>query len=154
MLVWHPMDSHPCHSLSIGPPIPGIQHFQMFTLKIQDQSQMTMMVHNYRWSRQFHRTSNGINQSSGFRGMGFAKSGPSASWFDKFLAHGQARMGLMGKITMTLHNYRPIQFHRTLNGDMDYTSLAAAHSPAHQAAHPLGPWRYYPSSPEGWGVKT
>ena len=25
--------------------------------------------------------------------MGSAKSGPSAAWFDKFLAHGQAHMG-------------------------------------------------------------
>ena len=53
---------------------------------------MTMTLHNYR-SRQFHRTSNGINPSSGFRDMGSAKSGPSAAWFDKFLAHGQAHMG-------------------------------------------------------------
>ena len=29
--------------------------------------------------------------------MGSAKSGPSAAWFDKFLAHGQAHMGQMGK---------------------------------------------------------
>ena len=29
--------------------------------------------------------------------MGSAKSGPSAAWFDKFLAHEQAHMGQMGK---------------------------------------------------------
>ena len=29
--------------------------------------------------------------------MGFAKSGPSAAWFDKFLANEQAHMGQMGK---------------------------------------------------------
>ena len=29
--------------------------------------------------------------------MGSTKSGPSAAWFDKFLAHGQAHMGQMGK---------------------------------------------------------
>ena len=55
-----------------------------------------MMLHNYR-SRQFHRTWNGINPSSGFRYMGSAKSGPSAAWFDKFWANGQAHMGQMGK---------------------------------------------------------
>ena len=33
--------------------------------------QMTMMVHNYR-PRQFHRTSNGENPSSGYRDMGSA----------------------------------------------------------------------------------
>ena len=70
--------------------------FQNLTLKIQGQGQMTMMLHNYR-SRQFHRTSNGINPSSEFRDMGFAKSGPSAAWFDKFLAHGQGHMGQMDK---------------------------------------------------------
>ena len=46
---------------------------------------------------QVNRTSNGINPSSGFRDMGSAKSGPTAAWFDKFLAHGQAHMGQMGK---------------------------------------------------------
>ena len=73
-----------------------IQHFQNLTLKIEGQDQMNMMLHNYR-SRQFHRTSNGINPSSGFRDMGSSKSGPSAAWFDKFLAHGQDHMGQMGK---------------------------------------------------------
>ena len=29
--------------------------------------------------------------------MGSAKSGPSAAWFDKFLANGQTRVGQMGK---------------------------------------------------------
>ena len=68
--------------------------FSNLTLKIQ--GQMTMTLHNYR-SRQFHRTWNGINPSSGFRDMGSAKCGQSAAWFDKFLAHGQAHMGQMGK---------------------------------------------------------
>ena len=68
--VWHRFDSHPFRSMSIGPSIPKIQHFQNLTLKIQGQGQMTMMLHNYR-SRQFHRASNGINSSSGFRDMGF-----------------------------------------------------------------------------------
>ena len=53
-------------------------------------------LHNYR-SRQFHRTRNGINPSSGFRDMGSAKSDPSAASFDKFLAQGQAHIGQMGK---------------------------------------------------------
>ena len=80
----------------IGPPIPEIQHLQNLTLKIKGQGQMTLMLHNYR-SRQFHRTSNGINPSSGSKDMGSAKSGPSAAWFDKFLADGQTHMGQMGK---------------------------------------------------------
>ena len=67
-------------------PIPEIQHFQNLSLKIQVQGQMTMM--NRCRSRQFHIISNGINPTSGFRDMVSAKSGPSATWFDKFLAHG------------------------------------------------------------------
>ena len=82
--------------MSIGPPIPEKQHFQNLTLKIKGQGKMTMMLHNYR-SRQCHRTSNGTDPSRGFRDMGFAKSGPNAAWFDKFLVHGQAHMGQMGK---------------------------------------------------------
>ena len=82
--------------MSIALSIPEIQHFQNLTLKIQGQGQMTMMLHNYR-SRQFHRTSNDINPSSAFRDMGPAKSGPSATWLDKCLAHGQAHMVQMGK---------------------------------------------------------
>ena len=37
MWIWHPIDSHPFRSMSIGPPIPDIQHFQNLTLKIKGQ---------------------------------------------------------------------------------------------------------------------
>ena len=37
MWVQHPIDSHPFCSMSIGPPIPEIQHFQNLTLKINGQ---------------------------------------------------------------------------------------------------------------------
>ena len=94
--VQHSIDSHPFRSMSISHPIPEIRLFQNLTLKIQGQGQMTTMLHNYR-SRQFHRTSNGINPSSGLRDMGSAKSGSSAAWFDNFSAHGQAHMRQMGK---------------------------------------------------------
>ena len=43
--------------------------------------------------RQFHSTSNGVNQSGGFRDMCSTKSGPQ----HKFWAHGQAHVGQMGK---------------------------------------------------------
>ena len=77
--VQHSVDPHPFRSMSIRHPIPELQlFFQNLTLKIQCQGQISMMLHNYR-SRQFHRTSNGINPSSGFRDMGSAKSGPSAA---------------------------------------------------------------------------
>ena len=70
--------------------------FNIWPWKIKGQGQMTLMLHNYRL-RQFHRTWNGIDPSNGFKDMGSAKSGPSAAWFDKFLAHGQTHMGQMGK---------------------------------------------------------
>ena len=57
---------------------------------MKGQSQMTL--HNY-MSGQFHRTLNGINPFSGFKDMGSARSGPSAVWFDLFLAHGQTNLG-------------------------------------------------------------
>ena len=118
--------------------------------------QITMTVHNYR-SRQVHETLNGVNPSSGFRDMRSAKSGPNlwqiwqvfGPWASPYEANGQ--------MSMTVHNYRPRQFHRTSNGenpssgyrDMGSASLAAARP----TARPPGPWRQYPSSPEGWGVK-
>ena len=71
--------------------------FQNLTLKIKGQGQMSIMFINYR-SRQFHRTLNGMNPSSGFRDMGSAKYGSSAAWFDKFFAYWQAHMGQMSKL--------------------------------------------------------
>ena len=56
--------------------------------------QMTMTLHNYGW-RQVHETLKGVNPSSSFR-YAFRKD-PICSKFDKFLAHGQAHMGQMGK---------------------------------------------------------
>ena len=50
-------------------------------------------VANY-GSKQFQRTLNGINPSSGVRDKRSTKPGPSAAWFDKFLACGQARIYL------------------------------------------------------------
>ena len=70
--------------------------FSKFDLGNQGSWSNDPMLHNYRY-RQFHRTSNGINPFCGFKDMGSAKSGPSAAWFDKFLAHGQTHMGQMGK---------------------------------------------------------
>ena len=110
----HPIDSHSFRSMSIGPPIPELQHFKNLTLKIQGQGQMTMMLHNYR-SRQFDRTSNGINPSSGFRDMASTKSGPSAASFQVF-GPWTSPYGENWQITMTLHNYRYRQGHETLNG--------------------------------------
>ena len=54
--------------------------FSKFDLENQRSRSNDPDVAQYR-SRQLHRTSNGINPSSGFKDMGSAKSGPSAAWF-------------------------------------------------------------------------
>ena len=115
-----------------------------------------MTVHNYR-SRQVHETLNGVNPSSGFRDMRSAKSGPNLWQIWQVFGPWASPCGANGQMSITVHNYRPRQFHRTSNGenpssgyrDMGSASLAAAHP----TARPPGPWRQYPSNPEGWGVK-
>ena len=130
--------------------------------------QITMTVHNYR-SRQVHETLNGVNPSSGFRDMRSAKSGPNLWQIWQVFGPWASPYGANGQMSMTVHNYRPRQFHRTSNGenpssgyrDMGSASLAAARPtarpPAHQSARPPArPDRddNIPSSPEGWGVKS
>ena len=124
-----------------------------------------MTVHNYR-SRQVHETLNGVNPSSGFRDMRSAKSGPNLWQIWQVFGPWASPYGANGQMSITVHNYRPRKFHRTSNGenpsssyrDMGSASLAAARPTARQSARPParppGPWRQYPSSPEGWGVKT
>ena len=122
--------------------------------------QITTTLHNYR-SRQVHETSNGVNPSSGFRDMLSAKSGCNLCQIWQVFGPWASPYGANGQMTMTVHNYRPRQFHRTSNGenpsssyrDMGSASLAAARPAARLPARPPGPWRQYPSSPEGWGVK-
>ena len=120
-----------------------------------------MTVHNYR-SRQVHETLNGVNPSSGFRDMRSAKSGSNLWQIWQVFGPWASPYGANGQMSMTVHNYRPRQFHRTSNGenpssgyrDMGSASVAAARPTARPPARPPGPWRQYPSSPEGWGVKT
>ena len=96
-----------------------------------------MTVHNYR-SRQVHETLNGVNPSSGFRDMRSAKSGPNLCQIWQVFGPWASPYGANGQMTMTVHNYRPRQFHRTSNGenpssgyrDMGSASLAAARPPA------------------------
>ena len=116
-----------------------------------------MTLHNYR-SRQVHNTLNGVNPSNSFRDMRSAKSGQNLWQIWQVFGPWASPYGANGHMTMTVHTYRPRQFHRTSNGenpssgyrDMGSASLAAARP----AARPPGPWRKCPSSPEGWGVKT
>ena len=119
-----------------------------------------MTLHIYR-SRQVHKTLNGVNPSSSFRDMRSAKSGPNLWQIWQVFGPWASPYGANGQITMTVHNYRPRQFHRTSNGenpsssyrDMGSASLAAGRPAARPPARPPEPWRQHPSSPKGWGVK-
>ena len=136
--VQHSMDSHPFRSMSIGPPIPEIKHFQNLTLKIQGQGQMTWCCTTTGLDKIFHRTLNGINPSSSFSDMRSAKSGPDLCQIWQVFGLWANPYGLDGQMTMTVHNYRPRKFHRTSNHenpssgyrDMGSASLAAARLPA------------------------
>ena len=97
----------------ISPSILEIQHFQNLTLKIQGQGQMTMMLHNYR-SRQFHRTSNGINPSS-VSEIWVHKVWPKYCLILRVFGPWASPYGANGQITMMLHNYRSRPVHETLN---------------------------------------
>ena len=96
-----------------------------------------MTVHNYR-SKQVHETLNGVNPSSGFRDMRSAKSGSNLWQIWQVFGPWASPYGANGQMSMTVHNYRPRQFHRTWNGenpssgyrDMGSASLAAARPPA------------------------
>ena len=102
------MDSYPFRSMSIGPPIPEIQHFQNLTLKIKVQGQMTLMLHNYR-SRQFNRIWM-------VQRYGFHKVWPKCCLIWQAFGPCANPYGANGQITMTLHNYRSRRVHETLNG--------------------------------------
>ena len=105
--------------------------------------QITMTVHNYR-SRQVHETLNGVNPSSGFRDMRSAKSGPNLWQILQVFGPWASPYGANGQMSMTVHNYRPRQFHRTSNGenpssgyrDMGSASLAAARPTARPPVRP------------------
>ena len=114
--------------MSIIPSISEILHFQNLTLKIQGQGQMTMILHNYR-SRQFHRTSNGINQSiHRSHRYGFRKVWPKCCLIWQVFGPWANPYGAYGQTTMTLHNYRSGQVHETLNGVNPYSSFRDMHS--------------------------
>ena len=95
--------------------------------------QMTMTLHHYR-SRHVHETFNGVNPFSSFTDMRSAKSGPNLWQIWQVFDPWASPHGANGKRTMTVHNFRPRQFHRTSNGenpssgyrDMGSASLTAA----------------------------
>ena len=137
------LTSLPFRFMSIDPSIPEVRNFLNLTLKIQGESEKTMMLHKWR-SRKSHITSNGTSPSSGFRDMASTKSGPSAALFDKFCATGSP-YGTNGQITMTVHNYKSRQVHKTLNGlnpSSDFRDLPSAKSGPNlcQIWQIFGPW--------------
>ena len=95
--------------------------------------QITMTGHNYR-SGQVHETLNGVNPSSRSRDLRSAKSGPNLCQIWQVFGPWASPYGTNGQMTMTMHNRRPRQFHRTSNWknlsscyrDMGSASLAAA----------------------------
>ena len=112
-----------------------------------------MTLHNYR-SRQVHETLNRVNLSSSFRDMRSAKSGPNLWQIWQVFGLWASPYGANGYMTMTVHTYRPRQFHRTSNGENPSSGYRDMGSASLAAARPPGPWRQYPSSPEDWGVKS
>ena len=104
------------------------------------------MLHNYR-SRQVHETLNGVNPSSSFRDMRSAKSGPNLWQIWQVFGPWASPYGANGHMTITVHTYRPRQFHRTSNGenpssgyrDMGSASLAAARPARTVTTIPLQP---------------
>ena len=104
-------------------------------------------------SRQVHETLNGVNPSSSFRDMRSAKSGPNLWQIWKVFGPWASPYGANGHMTMTVHTYRPRQFQRTLNGENPSSGYRDMGSASLAAARPPGPWRQYPSSLKGWGVK-
>ena len=142
--VQHSIDSHPFHSMSIDPSIPEIQHFQNLTLKIQGQGHMIMMLHNYR-SRQFHRTSNGINPNQWFQRYGFRKVWPKCCLIWQVFGLWASPYGANGQRIMTLHNYRFRRVHETLNGvnpSSSFRDMRSAKSGPNlwQIWQVFGPW--------------
>ena len=113
--------------------------------------QIIMTVHNYK-SRQVHKTLNGLNPSCIFRDTRSAKSGPNLCQIWQVFGPWASPYGSNGQMTITVHNYRPRQFHRTSNHENPSSGYRDIGSPNLVAARPPELWQY-PSSPEGWGVK-
>ena len=115
------------------------------------------MLHNYR-SGQFHRTSNDINQSSGFRDMGSAKSGPNLWQIWQVMVYGQAHMRQMGKwpwqcTTTGLDNSTELRMEKIRQAVTDICVPQVWQPPAHPPARNVTTMPLL-SSPKGWEVKT
>ena len=84
---------------------------------------------------------------------------PICGKFDKFLAHGQAHMGQMGKwpwqcTTTGLDNSSELRMEKIRQAVTEIWVPQVWQPPARPPARPPEARRQYPSSPKGWGVKT
>ena len=90
--------------------------------------QITMTFHNYRYI-QVQDTLNGLNQSSGFRDMRFAKPRPHLwKYLTSFWPMDKPIWGAWAN-DMRIHNYRPRQFHKTShreNSSNSYQDIGSA----------------------------
>ena len=171
--------------MSIGPPIPEIQHFQNLTLKIQGQgpgwgerwksqsgcnilsthipfvpcqsalpflsrdtafskfdlenprsrSNDHDVAQNFKWYKSFQW----------FQRYGFRKVWPKCCLIWQVSGQWACPYGANGQITMTLHNYRSSQVHKTLNGvnpSSSFRDMRSAKSRPNlwQIWQVFGPW--------------
>ena len=115
--------------------------------------QIIMTLHNYK-SRQVHETSNGGKSIQWFQRYAFRKVWTQfVPNLTSFWPMGKPIWGKWANDHDSA-NYRPRQFHRTSNGENPSSSYRYMGSASLTAARSPGPWRQYPSSPEGWGVKN
>ena len=97
--VYHPIDSYPFRSMSIGPPIPGIQLFQNLTLKIKGQG------HGWGQSWKSQHGSN-IQSTHSLTSLSFHVDQASHSWITTFSKFDLENKGskVMGEVTVQSHN--------------------------------------------------
>ena len=123
--------------------LPDLTSFGPWTSPYGANGQITMTVHNYR-SRKVNETLNGVNPSSLFRDLRSAKYGPNLCQIWQVFGPWARQMGKW-----------PWQFTTTgLDNSTEPRIEKIRQAVWQPPARPPGPWRQYPSSPEGWGVKS
>ena len=94
--VYHPIDSYPFRSMSIGPPIPGIQLFQNLTLKIQGQG--------HGWGQSL-KSQHGSNiQSTHIPFVPWQSAFQFLSYDFSKIWPWKSRVKVMGEVTVQSHN--------------------------------------------------
>ena len=102
-------------------------------------------------SRQVHETLNGVNPSSSFRDMRSAKSGPNLWQVWQVFGPWASPQWASPQCTPTgLDNSTELRMEKIHQAVTEIWVPQVWQPPA----RPPGPWRQYPYSPEGWGVKS